>query len=271
MSLQTNGLGAHVGGPPARWLFRELQLSIEPGQVWALVGPNGSGKSTLLRCLAGLRSPAEGTISLQGQALEQMSRRDRAQKLAYLPQLTPLYHDLPVRRLVMLGRAPHLSRWRGPTRDDATQVDEALRRVEAHDLADRRISTLSGGERQRVMLARLLATGARVLLLDEPTTALDIGHALRFLALCRNLAAEGTAIVLAMHELELARRYADQAVCLGLSPSPAHRLGPAPQVLGPEVLGPLFDVQVREHPDGLSFYTPDQRQTDRGIGSSGDT
>ena len=271
MTLQTRGLGAHVGGPPPRWLFRELELSVEPGQVWALVGPNGSGKSTLLRCLAGLRSAAEGTVSLEGQTLEQMSRRDRAQRLAYLPQLTPLYHDLPVRRLVMLGRAPHLSRWRGPTRDDGTQVDEALRRVEAQHLADRRISTLSGGERQRVMLARLLATGARVLLLDEPTTALDIGHALRFLALCRDLAAEGTALILAMHELELARRYADQAVCLGLTPAPAHRLGPAANVLGPEVLGPLFDVEVHEHPDGLSFHPPAQRQTERGNGSSTET
>ncbi len=154
----------------------------------------------------------------------------------------------------MLGRAPHLPRFRGPTRDDERHVDEALARVDASALAERPLSTLSGGERQRVMLARLLATGAELLLLDEPTTALDIGHALRLLALCRDLASTGAAVVLAMHELELARRYADRAVCLGTSPSGEHRSGTVTEVLSPSILGPAFDVDVHEHPDGLSFH-----------------
>lgn len=254
MTLRTQVLGAHVAGPPERWLFRELHLTIAPGEVWGLVGPNGSGKSTLLRCLAGLRPPDEGRLHLDGRPLLDVPARDRAMRLAYLPQLTTLYHDLHVRQLVMLGRAPHLSRWRGPEPEDERRVDEALARVQASELATRRISTLSGGERQRVMLARLLATGAEILLLDEPTTALDVGHALHLLALCRELAADGAAIVLALHELELARRHADRAVCLGVGPDGAHHLGPAAEVLTSEILGAVFDVDAREHPGGLSFH-----------------
>ena len=253
MILHVHGLGGHVAGPPARWLFRGIDLEVTPGEVWALVGPNGSGKSTLLRCFAGLRPPDEGEIRWGARPLRALSHRERATQVAYLPQITALYHDLEVRQLVMLGRSPHRSRWRGPGADDDAHVDRALARVQARDLVGRRISTLSGGERQRVMLARLLATGAPLLLLDEPTTALDIGHALRFLALCRDLAADGCAVVLAMHELDLARRYADQAVCLGESLDGEHHRGPAAQILTAELLGRIFDVEVREHPDGLSF------------------
>jgi ABC-type cobalamin/Fe3+-siderophores transport system ATPase subunit len=254
VTLHARGLGARVPGPPARWLFRALELSIAPGAVWALVGPNGSGKSTLLRCLAGLRPAEEGTVYLGGRPLAEVRIRDRAKRLAYLPQLTPLYHDLEARQVVMLGRAPHLSRWRGPAAEDERRVDEALARVDATAVAQRPLSTLSGGERQRVMLARLLATGAEILLLDEPTTALDIGHALRLLALCRELSASGSAVVLAMHELELARRHADMAVCLAAGPEGEHRCGAAEDVLTPGILGPVFDVDVREHADGLSFH-----------------
>ncbi len=254
MTLHARGLGAHVPGPPPRWLFRALELRITPGEVWAVVGPNGSGKSTLLRGLAGLHEAEEGTVLLHERPLAELPGRQRAQHIAYLPQATPLYHDLRVHQVVMLGRAPHLSRWRGPDREDQRRVDEALARVDATELAQRPISTLSGGERQRAMLARLLATGASLVLLDEPTTALDIGHALRLLALCRELATDGVAVVLAMHELELARRYADHAVCLGAGPDGQHHLGRTADVLTPAILGTVFEVDVHEHPDGLSFH-----------------
>jgi len=254
MTLHVERLGARVAGPPARWLFRGLELSIAPGEVWALVGQNGSGKSTLLRCLAGLRAAEEGTVRLGDRPLADVPGRDRAKRLAYLPQLTPLYHDLRARQVVMLGRAPHLPRLRGPGVEDERRVDEALARVDATAIAERTISTLSGGERQRVMLARLLATGAELLLLDEPTTALDIGHALHLLALCRELAADGAAVVLAMHDLALARRYADRAVCLGAGPEGEHRSGTVAEVLTPEILGPVFEVDVQEHAGELSFH-----------------
>lgn len=256
MILTAQDLGAHVPGPPARWLFRRLQLTIDSGEIWALVGPNGSGKSTLLRCLAGLRDPDEGATQLDGRPLAETKQRERATRIAYLPQLTPLYHDLPVERLVMLGRAPHLSRWRGPSGEDRRHVAEALARVDATELAERRVSTLSGGERQRVMLARLLATEAELLLLDEPTTALDIGHALRFLRLCRELASDGATIVLAMHELDLARRHADHAVCLGAGPQGEHHCAEVDEVLSAAVLGAVFEVEVREHAEGISFHDP---------------
>lgn len=251
--LTVRDLAASVGGDPPRWLFRGLELTVGSGQVWTVVGPNGSGKSTLLRILAGVQLPARGWLRLGGADMVDVPRRQRARTLAYLPQLTTLYHDLPARELVMLGRAPYRSRFAGPSREDARRVDHALERVSAEGLADRLVSTLSGGERQRVMLARLLATEAKVLLLDEPTTALDIGHALRLLDLCRDLAADGTAVVLALHELELARRYADHAICLGIGDG-EHRLGPTSAVLNPEILSRAFDVQVREREGELSFF-----------------
>lgn len=254
MTLVARGLGARVEGPPSRWLFRDLELRVEPEQVWALVGPNGSGKSTLLRCLAGLRPLDAGEVRLDERPLSTVPRRERATRIAYLPQRTELYHDLLVERLVMLGRAPHLGRWRGPSPADHQRVGQALERVGATDLAGRRVSTLSGGERQRVMLARLLVTGAEILLLDEPTTALDVGHALGLLELCRRLASEGTALVLALHELQLARRYADHAVCLGAAPGHGHHLGPAAEVLVPQVLGEVFGVEARERAGELSFH-----------------
>jgi len=251
VTIRARGLSARI---PERWLFRGLDLAAEPGRIWSLVGPNGSGKSTLLRCLAGLRAPDEGEVFIDQQPLTALRGPQRAVRVAYLPQLTPLYHDLEVHQLVMLGRAPHLSRWRGPSAEDQHRVERSLERVWARDLAGRRVSTLSGGERQRVMLARLLATDATVLLLDEPTTSLDIGHALRLLDLCRTLADDGAAIILAMHELDLARRVCDHAVCLGAGASGEHHRGPVADVLTPEILGTVFDVEVHEHADGLSFH-----------------
>jgi iron complex transport system ATP-binding protein len=126
-----------------------------------------------------------------------------------------------------------------------------LQRVDIEALADRGIESLSGGERQRAMLARMLATRAPVLILDEPTTALDVGHALRLLELVRDLATSGHAIVMAMHDLELARRYGDDAVCL--TQTEAFHLGPTSEVLRPEVLSDVFDVRVELVADALRF------------------
>ena len=239
--LRATGLGIAVGG---RWLVRGLDLDVEPGELWAVIGPNGAGKSTLLRHLAGLVAPQEGRVALGGQALHALEARTRARSLAYLPQRTTLYHDLRVEEVVALGRAPHQGRFGLPTTDDRDAVDGALLRVGLTALRGRSASTLSGGERQRVMLARMLATDTSVLVLDEPTTALDVGHALDFLGLCRQLVQSGRSVVMAIHELDLARRHADKALCL--KGDGAHVSGPVDTVFTPEVLEPAFGVRVRQ-------------------------
>jgi ABC-type cobalamin/Fe3+-siderophores transport system ATPase subunit len=242
------GLGRAIGG---RWLYRGLDLSLEAGSMTVIVGPNGAGKSTLLRDLAGLRAPHAGTITLGGAPLATISAATRARRLAYLPQQTPLSYDLSVAEVVMLGRTPALPRFGAPGPADRAAVAEALAATGLTGLATRGITGLSGGERQRVMLARMLASGAPLLLLDEPTSSLDIGFALGFLALCRRLAGAGRALAVALHDLDLARRHADQAVLL--VGDGEVRVGDPAAILGGESVSAVFGVQAREIDGHLVF------------------
>jgi len=250
--LECAGLGRSIGG---RWLYRGLNLSLEAGSMTVIVGPNGAGKSTLLRELAGLRAPQEGTISLGGVSMGVVDAAARARSLAYLPQMTPLSYDLSVAEVVMLGRTAALPRFGAPGPADQAAVAEALAATGLEGLAARGILGLSGGERQRVMLARMLASGAPLLLLDEPTSSLDIGFALGFLALCRRLAGEGRALAVALHDLDLARRHADQAVLL--TGEGEVRVGDPAVILGSERLGAVFGVRVRELGGHLVFEGED--------------
>jgi iron complex transport system ATP-binding protein len=248
--ISARSLGARLPETAgARWLFRNLDLEARPGDVWAVVGPNGSGKTTLLRCLAGLRPPDRGRVLLDDSPLAVLRPRERARVVAYLPQSTTVDHDLRVVDLVMLGRTPHLGRLRPPGPVDHAKVEAALARVDLRGFEHRSVATLSGGERQRVMLARMLATEARTLLLDEPTNALDIGHALSLLALCRELAAQGHTLMLALHDLDLAYRHADHAICL--TGGVDHHVGETSAVLHPDVLEDVFDVTVQLEGTGL--------------------
>lgn len=251
MTLTGHRVGVALGDPDRpRWLFRNLDLDVAPGRLSVVVGANGTGKTTLLRCLAGLRPPTEGEVRLSGRPLHVIDSRHRARRIAYLPQHTPLHHDLAAREIVMLGRLPHLHRLRPPSNHDLDRVRTAMDEVGISELADRPIATLSGGERQRVMLARMLATEADVFVLDEPIAALDIGHALQFLRLCRRLAGEGKALIVALHDLVLAQRFAEAALCLGLDRAGRCRAGSPHEVLSPPVLGQAFGVDFRLDEEG---------------------
>jgi iron complex transport system ATP-binding protein len=241
------------GRRPARFLVRRLNLELAPGTVTVIVGPNGSGKTTLLRALLGLLEPAEGNVQLDGKPLAQHSLRARARVCAWLPQRTELPWSMTARELVMLGRAPHMSALAGPGKLDHDEVNAALARVRAEALCDRDVRTLSGGELQRVLLARLLASKAPLLLLDEPTTALDIGHALALLELVQELAAAGHGVLMSLHELELARRYGDKALLLRGDGQGGHAIGPAQEILRPGSLSTVFGVEAQLVGDQLRF------------------
>ncbi|MBK7824127.1 ABC transporter ATP-binding protein [Nannocystis sp.] len=245
--LRAQGLGHAV---PGRTLYQDLDLELRPGRITVVVGPNGAGKSTLLRHLAGLAAPQAGRVWLGDDDLRALPPRQRARRLAYLPQGGGVAFDLRVRDLVLLGRAPYLPAFGAPAVSDHAAVALALRRLDLEALADRGVDSLSGGERQRVMLARMLVSEARVLVLDEPGAALDIGHALALLTQLRALASDGAAVVLALHDLDLARRFSDDAVLLG---GPTVRVGPTGQVLSARYLGPAFGVAVRELGEHLVF------------------
>ncbi len=198
--------GSHV-------CVHDVSWTVEAGTVAAVLGPNGAGKSTLLRGIVGLL-PAQGSAQVLGRDVATMSRRERARRVAWLPQESALRTAMPVRDVVAAGLFARRSALGGLTENDAGGVDEAMRAVDVASLSTRPFTQLSGGERRRVLLARALATGAELLLLDEPTAALDLAHALRFFDTIRELTRLGRTVVCVLHDLNDALRFSDLAIVL---------------------------------------------------------
>jgi iron complex transport system ATP-binding protein len=197
-----------------RQVVREVTAEIETGDWVALIGPNGAGKTSLLRAVAGLL-PCDGSISLGGTALSELGRRERAQRLALVPQEPRTPPWLTVGEYVLMGRTPYLRPLAREGERDHDAAARALYRLDLDELAERTLGTLSGGERQRVVVARALAQEASIVLLDEPTASLDIGHQQQALDLLDALReTEGLTLVAAMHDLTLAAQYADRVLLL---------------------------------------------------------
>jgi iron complex transport system ATP-binding protein len=197
-----------------RCALDDVTFAFEAGRVTGLVGPNGAGKTTLLRTALGLLAPEAGSVRLLDRPLTGWLDEARARTIAYLPQLAESHWPLIARRVVALGRMPHLSAFAKLSRADEAAIDEALDRCDGRELAHRRMDEISAGERARVMLARALATAAPILLVDEPAAHLDPAHQLRLMELLREEAARGTAVVVTLHDLSLAARYCDELVLL---------------------------------------------------------
>ncbi len=226
----------------AKALLDRVDLRAGRGQFVGLIGPNGAGKSTLLRALSGVLRRQEGTVWLEGADLRAMSAREVAAMLALVPQIAPYTQGFTAFELVLMGRYPHLGRFQTEGRGDGRIAREAMRRTETEPFAARTLDTLSGGERQRVFLARALAQQPRVLLLDEPTSNLDILHQLTILGLVRELADGGLTAIAAIHDLNLAARYCDRLTLL--SGGRALTEGPPEEVLTPETIESAFGVRA---------------------------
>ncbi|MFE0423800.1 ABC transporter ATP-binding protein [Streptomyces sp. NPDC058953] len=240
--LAVRGLSYAVAG---RLLVDGADLDIRPGETAGLVGPNGSGKTTLLRCVYGTLRPTAGSLALDGADLLAMGPKDRARRIATVPQESRPEFELTVREIVLMGRAPHKRFWESDTAADGRAADEALDRLGIADLARRSFPSLSGGERQRALVARALVQRPALLVLDEPTNHLDIRYQLEILGLVREL---GTTNLLALHDLNLAAYYCDRIHVLQGGRIVAS--GPPGEVLTAELLAEVYGVtaEVAIHP-----------------------
>jgi iron complex transport system ATP-binding protein len=203
-------LGYGTGEPAVRG----VTFTAPPGRITAVVGPNGSGKSTLVRALLGRLSPRSGRVLVDGAPIDGLDRRAVAARMAVVPQREEPAFPMEVRDFIALGRYPHGGAFRGRTAEDRAAIARAVARASVAPFLDRRTDELSGGEWQRVRIARALAQGGRALVLDEPTTFLDIAHEMAVFELLDSLAREGQAVLLVSHQLNLVARFADHIVLL---------------------------------------------------------
>ena len=207
VSLACKDLGYQVGRECKKTILDKVSFSAHSGEFIGIVGPNGAGKTTLLRALGGLIAPTAGQALIDGRAVQQIHPRELARICSYMHQDTVLPFAFPVRDVVMMGRHPYHSSFAAETPQDIAYVKSCMVAAGCDDDADKLVTVLSGGERQRVMLARILAQDTPLLLLDEPTSSLDIHHANETFLLTRELAEAGKLVVAVMHDLRSAAKY----------------------------------------------------------------
>lgn len=244
MSVHTLTAEKVTTGYGERTVIDGLDLAVPPGSVGAVIGPNGCGKSTLLRTLARLRRPTSGRVLLDGQALTSMPTRRLAQVLGLLPQAPVCPEGITVADLVERGRTPHRGAFGRWTHADDEAVARALALTATEDLVDRPVDELSGGQRQRVWIAMALAQQTDLLLLDEPTTYLDLTHQVEVLdLLCDLNRATGTTIVMVLHDINLAARHCDWLVAMRDGRVMAQ--GSPAEVVTEQTMREVFDLRTR--------------------------
>ena len=234
-------------------ILSDVSLTIPRGGLVGILGPNGSGKTTLLRLLSGTRRATAGRVLLDGRPIDTLTRRDVAQRIAVVPQETLLTFDYSVIEMVLMGRHPHLRLFELEGPSDLAIAREMLRATGTGELESRRFGTLSGGEKQRVVIAAALTQSADVLLLDEPTSSLDLAYQLEIAALLSALNRErGVTIVVSTHDLNLAASVCRELVLLKDGRVLAH--GPTDTVLTSENLRALYDVEADIHRHAASGH-----------------
>lgn len=241
-----------TAGYDCKPVLTDLNLTLQPGQVNILIGPNGCGKSTLLKTIAGLL-PYSGAMQLDGAELSSLDHRARAQKIAYLPQNRPV-PDITAERLVLHGRFPYLGYPRKYRKEDHEAAQAALVQMGIADLAQTNVADLSGGTRQKVYIAMALAQNTPVILLDEPTTFLDISHQMQMMETVRSLAAQGKTVLLILHDLPMAMQNADRLLLL--QDGNLVSSGSPEELFAAGQLNRVFGVQMQrtQTPHGWKYY-----------------
>jgi len=253
--LKVTNLSAAYGD---KVVLNKINFELPSGKIFGLIGPNGAGKSTLIRTLSGVLPLRSGIVTIDGQNVSELSTLERARKVAVVPQAQQMPPAFSALETVQLGRTPHLN-WLGQlSESDSEIVRSAMIRTHTWEFADRRVGELSGGEQQRVLLARALAQSAPILMLDEPTSNLDLQYQISLLDQVYQLAHEaGLSVLIALHDLNLVARYTDQ---VGLMVAGEFiRLGKPKEVLTPEILSRAYQVPlqvVQQFPGGFPVILP---------------
>jgi len=235
--------------PDHTLVLDDVSLDVSSGHWVGVLGPNGAGKSTLLRIMAGVLPASSGVVLFDGKALEQRSTRERAKQLAFLPQRTDLSFPFRVREVVAMGRTPYLERWQNESKADERIIEQTMALTEITRLADRNVMTLSGGEFQRVMLARALAQQPAFLLLDEPTTGLDLRHQFEVVDVLTTLVQQGVTIITVLHDLNMAASACTSVVLL--KSGWVYAAGPPQDILTVEAIRAVYgvDAALGENPE----------------------
>jgi iron complex transport system ATP-binding protein len=237
--ITIDGLRKRRGG---ELVLDEVTLEVSTGECVGIVGPNGSGKTTLIQCINGAVEPDSGTVSVGGQDLSELSAAERGCRVGSVPQQPTVPFDYSAETVVAMGRTPHTGRFERMDECDRTAVRKAMERTRTQRFADRSIRRLSGGERQRVLIARALAQEPSALLLDEPTSALDLDHEARCIEIVENLVDGDRAVMMAIHDVDLAARFCDRLFLLAEKQIVDE--GAPESVLEPAVLERVFGIPV---------------------------
>lgn len=229
--------------PGGKTVFKEVNFTISPGQILSIMGPNGAGKSTLLNCIAGFNSLDRGSIRIEGIPLPKMNRKTIARYIGYVPQIHNPAYGYSIRDFVVMGRAPYISTFRMPGREDFAKADAAIEAMGISHLAGRPYTDVSGGERQQATIARVIVQEPQIIMLDEPTSALDFGNQLRAVRMIKELAERGYAIIMTTHN-------PDQAMMLGglvgiLEKNGRFSVGKAQEIINEETLTELYQTEVK--------------------------
>ncbi|MDB4837897.1 Fe(3+) dicitrate ABC transporter ATP-binding protein FecE [Marinomonas sp.] len=247
MSLSTHNVSVGYHG---RAIVKNVSLAIPEGKIIALLGPNGCGKSTLLKSMARILSPMEGEIHWQGKNLHTTASRHLATQLALLPQTQPIPDGITVEDLVAYGRSPYTGFWGRLTVEDRNIINQSMEQVGVTELKDQLVSELSGGQRQRVWLAMTLAQDTPYLLLDEPTTYMDLSHQVELMELFNVLNEAGKTIVTVLHDINQAARYCDHLIVM--KSGEIITQGKPEDVLTEDMLKSVFSLNAQIHQDPIA-------------------
>lgn len=236
-----------------REILHNINLNIMPGKITVLAGPNGCGKSTLLKSMSGMIAKAQGEIWIDGRKIEEYQHEDLAKKIAYLPQNRNV-PDITVKRMVLHGRFPYLKYPRRYRKTDMEIAEEAIRQVGMEEFSHKNMNQLSGGMQQKVYIAMALAQDTPIIMMDEPTSFLDIVYQMKLMDIARELADKGKAVVLVLHDISMALRTADQMIVL--KKGEVKGTGTPEEIFESGVLNDVFGLQIKRilTEDGWQYY-----------------